>query len=220
MYFAADAFPCIRRVLLDDRHAQRRHAHAAHAAGGQHRAGAHRLPLPLHHTVSPTRARSESRSALLRRRTSLLVSFPDTLPKVCTAFEQTKAHAYVRLRFLTLCADLDTKGIHEVASAHARLPLPCALAHAHTFTDTHALRRRSPRAASALWPPVRHSPSTLPAAHQLKHRASYPCAHTRLRCVHRSPARVRGAARYAQLEPNFQPLHRAHTHPTPCSSIE
>ena len=118
-------------------------------------------PTPLHHAVFPTRARSESRSALLRRRTSLRASSPDTPPRVRIAFEQTKTrthththtHTHASLRFLTLCTDLDTKGIHEVRPRLLdSLCHTLSRTHAHTSTDTHALRRRSPRAASA-WSP-------------------------------------------------------------------
>ena len=102
------------------------------------------------------------------------------------------ARTHTRLRFLTLCADLDTKGIHEVrprlldSLCHA-----LSRTHAHTSTDTHALRRRSPRAASAWSPPVRHSLTTPPAAAQLKHRTNCSSTHARLPRLHRSPSGFR-----------------------------
>lgn len=107
-----------------------------------------------------------------------------TRPRVRDVFEQTKVHAHThtrtlaRLRFLTLCTDLDTKGIHEArprlldSLCHA---LSRTHTHTHTPTDTHALRRRSPRADSASSLPVRLSPTTPPAVNQLKHRASCSC---------------------------------------------
>lgn len=129
---------------------------------------------------------------------SLRASSLATLPRVRAAFEQTKARAHTHTRTHTYassrCAQTWTRRASMRRVRACSTPSTTrshALSRTHTSTDTHALRRRSPRAASASSLPVRLSPTTPPAGNQLKHRASCPSTYTCLHRLHRSPSGFR-----------------------------
>lgn len=145
---------CLRRELLDDRHAQRRLAQRARAAGGQHRAGEHSLHAHAH---AASRACSEWGDTF-RRRTNLRVSFRGIPPRVSSTPEP---HTHTRL-----------------TNALTRAP-----PRAQTSTP-RASMRRAPHPVATLptvhhFPTA---PQTLPIDLCPSHPCEWPSSHSALHC--------------------------------------